>query len=72
MLVLQSLAIALQQSLSQAVPAAVAVALVVGQSLLMRRFLREPFAKAIRRNGFRVPLYSSGMMASALAVRGMR
>jgi chlorophyll synthase len=53
------------------VQAAIVVALVVGQALMMRRFLREPIAQAIWYSGFGVPLYVSGMMASAFAVRSL-
>ena len=71
MLVPQFVVIALLLSCSQAVPAAIVVALVVGQALMMRRFLREPIAQAIWYSGFGVPLYVFGMMASAFAVRGL-
>ena len=71
MLVPQFVVIALLLSWSQAVPAAIVVALVVGQALMMRRFLREPIAQAIWYSGFGVPLYVFGMMASAFAVRGL-
>jgi chlorophyll synthase len=72
MLLPQVVVIALLLSWSQAVPAAIVVALVVGQALMMRRFLREPIAQAIWYSGFGVPLYVFGMMASAFAVRGLR
>jgi len=49
----------------------VLASLVVGQALMMRRFLREPIAQAIWYSGFGVPLYVFGMMASAVAVRGL-
>ena len=71
MLVPQFVVIALLLSWSQAVPAAIVVALVVGQALMMRRFLREPIAQAIWYSGFGVPLYVFGMMASAFAARGL-
>jgi chlorophyll synthase len=71
MLVPQLVVIALLLSWSQAVPAAIVVALVVGQTLMMQRFLREPIALAIWYSGFGVPLYVSGMMASAFALRGL-
>lgn len=71
MLVPQLVVIALLLSWSQLVPAAIVVALVVGQALMMRRFLREPIAQAIWYSGFGVPLYVFGMMASAVAVRGL-
>jgi chlorophyll/bacteriochlorophyll a synthase len=71
MLVPQFVVIALLLSWSQAVPAAIVAVLVVGQALMMRRFLREPIAQAIWYSGFGVPLYVFGMMASAFAVRGL-
>ncbi|MEI7970632.1 MAG: chlorophyll synthase ChlG [Betaproteobacteria bacterium] len=71
MLVPQLVVIALLLSWSQAVPAAIVVALVVGQTLMMQRFLREPIALAIWYSGFGVPLYVAGMMASAFALRGL-
>ena len=71
MLMPQFVVIALLLSWSQAVPAAIVVALVVGQALMMRRFLREPIAQAIWYSGFGVPLYVFGMMASAFAARGL-
>jgi chlorophyll/bacteriochlorophyll a synthase len=36
---------------------------------MMRRFLREPVAKATWYSGFGVPLFVFGMMASAVALR---
>ena len=71
MLVPQFVVFALLLSWSQAMPAAIVLALVVGQALMMRRFLREPIAQAIWYSGFGVPLYVFGMMASAFAVRGL-
>jgi chlorophyll synthase len=71
MLVPQFVVIVLLLSWSQVVPAAIVVALVVGQALMMRRFLREPIAQAVWYSGFGVPLYVFGMMASAVAVRGL-
>jgi len=71
MLLPQLVVIALLLSWRQVVPAAIVVALVVGQALMMRRFLREPIAQAIWYSGFGVPLYVFGMMASAVAVRGL-
>ncbi len=46
-------------------------ALVVGQVLMMRRFLADPCAKALWYSGFGVPLFVSGMMVSAFALRGL-
>lgn len=44
-------------------------ALLVGQLLMMRRFLREPTARALWYSGFGVPLYVAGMLVSAFALR---
>jgi chlorophyll synthase len=71
MLVPQCVVIALLLSWAQFVPAAIVVALVAGQALMMRRFLRQPIAQALWYSGFGVPLYVFGMMASAFAVRGL-
>ena len=49
--------------------AAGVVALVVGQGLMMRRFLRDPVKQALWYSGFGVPLFVSGMMVSAFALR---
>ena len=49
--------------------AAGVLALVVGQGLMMRRFLRGPMAQARWYSGFGVPLFVSGMMVSAFALR---
>ena len=51
---------------------ALAVAgLLATQALMMRRFLREPIAKALWYSGFGVPLFVGGMMVSAFALRGL-
>ncbi len=71
MLVPQLVVIALLVSWGQVVPTAIVVALVVGQVLMMRRFLRDPIGQALWYSGFGVPLYVSGMMASAFAVRAV-
>jgi chlorophyll synthase len=39
------------------------------QALMMRRFLRDPMAQALWYSGFGVPLFVSGMMVSAFALR---
>jgi chlorophyll synthase len=46
-------------------------ALLAAQALMMRRFLREPIAKALWYSGFGVPLFVAGMMVSAFALRGL-
>ncbi len=46
-------------------------ALLVGQALMMRRFLSDPVQQALWYSGFGVPLFVSGMMVSAFALRGL-
>ena len=51
---------------------AVAVAaLLAGQLLMMKRFLAAPRERALWYSGFGVPLFVSGMMVAAFALRGM-
>lgn len=51
---------------------AVAVSLLLlVQLMMMRRFLADPVGRALWYSGFGVPLYVSGMMVSAFAVRGL-
>ena len=51
---------------------ALAVAgLIVLQLMLMRRFLVAPIERALFYNGVGIPLYVSGMMISAFALRGL-
>ena len=47
------------------------VALLAGQALMMRRFLGDPVRHALWYSGFGVPLFVSGMMISAFALRGL-
>lgn len=54
-----------------AIEAAVVVVLLTGQLLMMQRFLAAPTERAIWYSGFGVPLYVFGMLASAIAVRGL-
>jgi chlorophyll synthase len=49
---------------------AVALLLAV-QLLMMRRFLADPVSRALWYSGFGVPLYVSGMMVSAFALRAL-
>jgi chlorophyll synthase len=46
-------------------------ALIAAQIVLMRRFLAAPIAQALFYSGFGVPLYVSGMMVSAFALRSL-
>jgi chlorophyll synthase len=43
--------------------------LLVGQALMMKRFLAAPSARAVWYSGFGVPLFVAGMMVSAFALR---
>lgn len=47
------------------------VGLLVGQGLMMKRFLADPVRHALWYSGFGVPLFVSGMMVSAFALRGV-
>jgi chlorophyll synthase len=47
------------------------VGLLLGQGLMMRRFLADPVRHALWYSGFGVPLFVSGMMVSAFALRGL-
>jgi chlorophyll synthase len=51
--------------------AAVIVALLAGQALMMVRFLKDPVGKALWYSGFGVPLFVLGMMVAAVAVRSL-
>jgi chlorophyll synthase len=46
-------------------------ALLVAQAVMMRRFLAQPTERAIWYSGFGIPLYVTGMLISAFALRGM-
>jgi len=56
---------------SQPAHAAAIVGLLLGQALMMRRFLADPVRHALWYSGFGVPLFVSGMMVSAFALRGL-
>jgi chlorophyll synthase len=51
--------------------AAIIAALLVGQALMMVRFLRDPVGRALWYSGFGVPLFVLGMMVAAVAVRSL-
>lgn len=65
----QLVVIALLASWGQPIHAAIVAGLLLGQLLMMRKFLRDPIKDAIWYSGFGVPLFVSGMMVSAFAVR---
>jgi chlorophyll/bacteriochlorophyll a synthase len=71
MAVPQAVVIGLLLYWDQPVHAAGVSALLVGQGVLMRRFLADPTAQALWYSGFGVPLFVGGMMVSAFALRGM-
>lgn len=45
------------------------IGLLIGQIILMRWFLQSPSDRALYYSGFGVPIYVSGMMVSAFALR---
>ena len=47
------------------------VGLLIVQGLMMRRFMADPVRHALWYSGFGVPLFVSGMMVSAFALRGL-
>jgi chlorophyll synthase len=51
--------------------AAIVTALLIAQGLMMVRFMRTPVERALWYSGLGIPLYVSGMMASAFAVRSL-
>lgn len=53
------------------IEACIVVVLLGGQLLMMQRLLRDPIKEAYWYSGFGVPLYVLGMMASAVALRGL-
>ena len=71
MLVPQAGVVALLLAWAQPAHALAVAALMVAQVLMMRRFLRDPLARALWYSGFGVPLFVAGMMVSAFALRGL-
>jgi len=65
----QFVVIGLLLAWGQPIPAAIVVAVLVAQLAMMKSFIASPIEKALWYSGFGVPLYVSGMMASAFAVR---
>lgn len=51
--------------------AAAVLGLIAAQGLLMRHFLQRPVERALMYSGFGVPLFVSGMMVSAFALRNL-
>ena len=67
----QVVVIGLLVSWGKPLHAAAVLVLLVLQLVMMRRFLARPVEKALWYSGFGVPLYVSGMMVSAFAIRGL-
>jgi chlorophyll/bacteriochlorophyll a synthase len=67
----QLVVVGLLLSWGQWVHALAIVGLLAGQGLMMRRFLSDPVRHALWYSGFGVPLFVSGMMVSAFALRAM-
>jgi len=67
----QVVVVALLLYWQQTAHAAAVTTLVLGQLVLMRRFLADPTARALWYSGFGVPLFVLGMMVSAFALRGL-
>ena len=65
----QVVVILLLFSWDRPVHALIVAALLATQLVMMRRFLKAPIEKALWYSGFGVPVYVSGMMVSAFAVR---
>jgi chlorophyll/bacteriochlorophyll a synthase len=65
----QVVVIALLLGWSRPLQAAIVGGLLVAQGLMMLRFLKAPVERALWYSGLGIPLYVSGMMASAFAVR---
>ena len=63
--------IALLFSWGAPIHAAAVLALLIVQLVMMRRFMADPVQRALWYSGFGVPLYVSGMMVSAFALRGL-
>ena len=61
--------VALLVSWNRPIQAAIVAALLVGQAIMMARFLAKPVERALWYSGFGIPLFVSGMMASAFAVQ---
>ena len=65
----QVVVIGLLVAWGQPIPAALVCAFLLGQGMMMAKFIAAPVEKALWYSGFGVPLYVFGMMASAFALR---
>ncbi len=63
--------IALLAAWNRPMHALAVLALVYGQTQLMKRFMAAPVAKALQMSAFGVPLLVTGMMVAAFALRGL-
>jgi chlorophyll synthase len=63
--------IAMLAAWHQPLHALAVVALVYGQTKLMKRFMASPVEKALQMSAFGVPLLVAGMMVAAFALRGL-
>ncbi len=71
MILPQTLVVAMLVIWGQPFHAAAILALIVCQGLMMRRFLAEPTGRALWYSACGVPLYVTGMMVAAVAIRGL-
>ena len=67
----QLVVIALLFMWGKPIHAAAVIGLLIVQLVMMKRFLADPVQRALWYSGFGVPLYVSGMMVSAFALRGL-
>jgi chlorophyll synthase len=71
MAVPQVAVIALLVAWDRPVQAAIVAGLLAVQLWMMARFIQQPIERALWYSGFGVPLFVSGMMAAAVAVRDL-
>ena len=71
MMVSQLVVAVLLLSWGKPIHAAFIAGLMVGQLVMMRRFLASVTERALWYSGFGVPLFVAGMMVSAFALRGL-
>lgn len=69
MVAAQVVVIGLLVAWGEPIPAAWVSAFLIGQILMMAKFIAAPVEKALWYSGFGVPLYVFGMMAGAIALR---
>ncbi len=69
MAIAQAVVVALLFAWDRPAHAVIVAALLAGQALMMRRFVASPTRQALWYSGFGVPLFVTGMLVSALALR---